>query len=252
MKVLYNDATVAECAPEEELHIIRHTCAHTLAQAVKRLYPQAHFGYGPATENGFYYDIDLGDSKVSEEDFPAIEAEMAKIVKENLKVETFELSRDEAKKLMEERGELYKAEHIDDLPDDARITFYQQGEYIDMCVGPHLTYTKAIKAFKLTGVSGAYWKGDKDNKMLTRINGTAFKTKHELAEHERLLAEAAKRDHRKIGQEMELFMFADEGPGFPFWLPNGTKLKSSLEDYWRDMMAAYHYDVIETPMILSR
>ena len=252
MKVLYNDATVAECAPEEELHIIRHTCAHTLAQAVKRLYPQAHFGYGPATENGFYYDIDLGDSKVSEEDFPAIEAEMAKIVKENLKVETFELSRDEAKKLMEERGELYKAEHIDDLPDDARITFYQQGEYIDMCVGPHLTYTKAIKAFKLTGVSGAYWKGDKDNKMLTRINGTAFKTKDELAEHERLLAEAAKRDHRKIGQEMELFMFADEGPGFPFWLPNGTKLKSSLEDYWRDMMAAYHYDVIETPMILSR
>jgi len=252
MKVLYNDGHVAECAPEEELHIIRHTCSHTLAQAVKRLYPQAKFGYGPATENGFYYDIDLGDAKVSEDDFAAIEAEMKKIVKENLKVETFELPRDEAKKLMEERGELYKSEHIDDLPEDARITFYQQGEYIDMCVGPHIMYTKGLKAFKLTAVSGAYWKGDKANKMLTRINGTAFKTKEELAEHERLLAEAAKRDHRKIGQEMELFMFAEEGPGFPFWLPNGTKLKNALINYWHDMMAAYNYEEIETPQVLSR
>ena len=252
MKVLYNDGHVAECAPEEELHIIRHTCSHTLAQAVKRLYPQAKFGYGPATENGFYYDIDLGDAKVSEDDFAAIEAEMKKIVKENLKVETFELPRDEAKKLMEERGEFYKSEHIDDLPEDARITFYQQGEYIDMCVGPHIMYTKGLKAFKLTAVSGAYWKGDKANKMLTRINGTAFKTKEELAEHERLLAEAAKRDHRKIGQEMELFMFAEEGPGFPFWLPNGTKLKNALINYWHDMMAAYNYEEIETPQVLSR
>ncbi len=252
MKVLYNDGHVAECAPEEEQHIIRHTCAHTLAQAVKRLYPQAKFGYGPATENGFYYDIDLGEAKVSEEDFPAIEDEMKKIVKENLKVTCFELPRDEAKRLMEERGESYKSEHIDDLPADARITFYQQGEYIDMCVGPHVMYTKALKAFKLTGVSGAYWKGDKDNKMLTRINGTAFKTKEELAEHERLLAEAAKRDHRKIGQEMELFMFAEEGPGFPFWLPNGTRLKNALISYWHEKMAEYRYEEIETPLILSR
>ena len=252
MKVLYNDGHVAECAPEEEQHIIRHTCAHTLAQAVKRLYPQAKFGYGPATENGFYYDIDLGEAKVSEEDFPAIEDEMKKIVKENLKITTFELPRDEAKKLMEERGETYKSEHIDDLPADARITFYQQGEYIDMCVGPHVMYTKALKAFKLTGVSGAYWKGDKDNKMLTRINGTAFKTKEELVEHERLLAEAAKRDHRKIGQEMELFMFAEEGPGFPFWLPNGTRLKNALITYWHEKMAEYSYEEIETPQILSR
>ncbi len=252
MKVLYNDGHVAECAPEEEQHIIRHTCAHTLAQAVKRLYPQAKFGYGPATENGFYYDIDLGEAKVSEEDFPAIEDEMKKIVKENLKITTFELPRDEAKKLMEERGETYKSEHIDDLPADARITFYQQGEYIDMCVGPHVMYTKALKAFKLTGVSGAYWKGDKDNKMLTRINGTAFKTKEELVEHERLLAEAAKRDHRKIGQEMELFMFAEEGPGFPFWLPNGTRLKNALIAYWHEKMAEYSYEEIETPQILSR
>jgi len=252
MKVLYNDGTVAECAEDEELHIIRHTCAHTLAQAVKRLYPQAKFGYGPANENGFYYDIDLGDAKISEEYFPAIEAEMQKIIKENLKVETFELPRDEAKKLMEERGETYKSEHIDDLPEDARITFYKQGEYIDMCVGPHLTYTKAIKAFKLNNVSGAYWKGDKDNKMLTRIGGTAFKTKDELAEHERLLEEAAKRDHRKIGQEMELFMFAEEGPGFPFWLPNGTRLKNALKSYWHEMMMRYNYEEIETPQIMSR
>ena len=219
---------------------------------MKRLYPEAHFGYGPATENGFYYDIDLGDKKVSEEEFAAIEAEMKKIVKENLKIETFELPRDEAKKLMEERGELYKAEHIDDLPEDARITFYQQGEYIDMCVGPHIMYTKGLKAFKVTAVSGAYWKGDKDNKMLTRINGTAFKTKEELAEHERLLEEAAKRDHRKIGQEMDLFMFAEEGPGFPFWLPNGTRMKNQLINYWHDMMANYNYEEIETPQILSR
>ncbi|MDO4534096.1 MAG: threonine--tRNA ligase, partial [Coriobacteriia bacterium] len=161
MKVLYNDGHVGECTPEEELHIIRHTCSHTLAQAIKRLYPEAHFGYGPATDNGFYYDVDLGDTKISEEDFAAIEAEMKKIVKENLKIETFELPRDEAKKLMQERGELYKAEHIDDLPEDARITFYQQGEYIDMCVGPHIMYTKGLKAFKVTAVSGAYWKGDK-------------------------------------------------------------------------------------------
>ena len=200
----------------------------------------------------FYYDIDLGDKKVSEEDFAAIEAEMKKIVKENLKIETFELPRDEAKKLMESRGEIYKSEHIDDLPEDARITFYQQGEYIDMCVGPHIMYTKGLKAFKVTAVSGAYWKGDKDNKMLTRINGTAFKTKEELAEHERLLEEAAKRDHRKIGQEMELFMFAEEGPGFPFWLPNGTRMKNQLINYWHDMMANYNYEEIETPQILSR
>ena len=252
MKVLFNDGTVGECAPEEEVHVIRHSAAHIMAQAIKRLYPNTHFGYGPATENGFYYDVDLGDAHISEDDFPAIEAEMKKIAKENLKFTTFELPRNEAKALMAERGELYKAEHIDDLDPDARITFFQQGEYIDMCVGPHITYTKALKAFKLTGVSGAYWKNDASNKMLTRINGIAFPTKEELDAHLAFIEEAKKRDHRRIGQEMELFMFADEGPGFPFWLPNGMRLKNSLMDYWHEMQTAYGYDEVQTPIILSR
>ena len=252
MKVLYNDGHVAECEQGEELDVLRHSAAHIMAQAIKRLYPHADFGYGPSTENGFYYDIDLGDTKITEDDFPAIEAEMRKICKENLKFSTFELPREEAVALMEERQEKYKVEHIGDLAEDARITFYQQGEYIDMCVGPHIMYTKALKAFKLTATSGAYWKGDKDNKMLTRINGIAFETKEELAEYERMIEEAKKRDHRKIGAEMELFMFADEGPGFPFWLPNGTKLKNALIEYWHEMMAKYDYDEVETPQILSR
>ncbi len=239
MKVLYNDGHVDECPADEELHVIRHTAAHILAQAIKRLYPEADFGYGPATENGFYYDIDLNGAKVNEDDFPAIEAEMKKIVKENLKVETYELPRAEAIKHMEERGEKYKV-------------FYKQGEYVDMCVGPHLMYTKALKAFKLTGVSGAYWKDDKDNKMLTRINGIAFRNKDELAEWERLREEAAKRDHRRIGKEMDLFMMSEAGPGFPFWLPNGMRVRNSLMQYWQEMQDAYGYEQIQTPIILSR
>ena len=253
MKVLFNDGHVGEIEADEELHVIRHSASHILAQAIKRLYPEADFGYGPATENGFYYDIDLPEGvKISEEDFPAIEEQMRKICKENLKFETYELPRAEAIAHMEERGEKYKVEHIGDLAEDARITFYKQGEYVDMCVGPHLMYTKALKAFKLTGVSGAYWKNDAKNKMLTRINGVAFRSKAELAEYERLIEEAKKRDHRKIGQEMELFMFADEGPGFPFWLPNGMRLKNALMDYWHDMQEAYGYDEVTTPIILSR
>ena len=253
MKALFNDGSVTEVAPEEELHIIRHSAAHIMAQAIKRLYPEADFAYGPATDNGFFYDVDLPEgTKISADDFGAIEAEMKKIVKENLKFSAFELPREEAIALMEERGEKYKVEHIGDLDEDARITFYQQGEYIDMCVGPHICYTKALKAFKLTGVSGAYWKDDAKNKMLTRINGIAFPTKEELDEHLRLLEEAKKRDHRRIGQEMELFMMADEGPGFPFWLPNGMRLKNALVDYWHDMQAKYGYEEVQTPIILSR
>ncbi len=252
MKVLYNDGHVAECPAEEEVHVLRHSAAHIMAQAIKRLYPQADFGYGPATDNGFFYDIDLGDQKISEEDLPIIEDEMKKICKENLKFSVFELPRAEAVKLMQDRNEKYKVEHIGDLPEDARITFYQQGEYIDMCVGPHICYTKALKAFKLTHVSGAYWKGDKNNKMLTRINGIAFKTKDDLKEYEHMQEEAAKRDHRKIGQEMELFMMADEGPGFPFWLPNGMRLKNSLMNYWIEKQEEYGYDQVDTPIILSK
>lgn len=252
MKVLYNDGHIDECPEDEELHVLRHSAAHILAQAVKRLYPEARFGYGPANDNGFYYDIDLGDAKISEDDLPTIEAEMKKIVKENLKFTVFELPREEAVTFMTERGESYKAEHIGDLPEDVRLTFYQQGEYVDMCVGPHITYTKALKAFKLTNVSGAYWKGDAANKMLTRIGGVAFRTKEELAHHEELLAEAEKRDHRKIGREMELFMMADEGPGFPFWLPNGMRMKNALTQYWMEMQEAYDYEQVDTPIILSR
>ena len=252
MKVIYNDGHVAECPEDEELHVIRHTAAHILAQAVKRLYPEAHFAYGPATEKGFYYDVDLGDKKLSDEDLPAIEAEMAKIVKENLPIKPFVLSREDAVKLMEERGEIYKVEHIGDLPEDAVLSFYQQGEYIDMCIGPHLTYTKALKAFKLTQLSGAYWKNDKNNIMLTRIGGTAFRTREELEEYNKLMEEAARRDHRRIGKEMNLFMLCDEGPGFPFFLPKGMALKNALIDYWRDIHYKANYVEVSTPLIMNR
>ena len=252
MKVIYNDGTVNECPKDEELHVIRHTAAHIMAQAIKRLYPQADFGYGPATENGFYYDVDLGDMTISDDDLPKIEAEMKKITKENLPIKAYILPRPEAIKLMQERGEKYKVEHINDLPEDAQISFYQQGEYIDMCVGPHLTYTKALKAFKLTQVSGAYWKADKNNKMLTRINGIAFGSQEELDSYLKLMEEAARRDHRKIGKEMKLFMLRDEAPGFPFFLPNGMVLKNELIDYWRDLHKANGYVEISTPLIMNR
>ncbi len=252
MKVIYNDGTVSECSPEEELHVIRHTAAHVMAQAIKRLYPQADFAYGPATEKGFYYDVDLGETKLSDEDLQKIEDEMRKIVKENLPIKPSILPREEAIALMESRGEKYKVEHIGELPEDAKISFYTQGEYVDMCVGPHLCYTKALKAFKITGQSGAYWKNDKNNTMLTRINGIAFRTQKELDDYLVLLAEAEKRDHRKIGKEMGLFMMSEEAPGFPFFLPKGMALKNALIDYWRDIHARENYVEVSTPLIMNR
>ena len=252
MKVIYKDGHAAECPQDEELHVIRHTAAHILAQAVKRLYPQARFAYGPATEKGFYYDVDLGETKLSDEDFPAIEAEMAKIVKENLPIKPFILSREDAIKLMQERGEIYKVEHIGDLPEDAELSFFQQGEYVDMCVGPHLCYTKALKAFKITQLSGAYWKNDKNNIMLTRIGGIAFRNQDELQAHLKLMEEAERRDHRRIGKEMGLFMLCDEGPGFPFFLPKGMAIKNALIDYWRDIHYANGYVEVQTPLIMNR
>ena len=252
MKIIYNNGTTAECPQEEELHVIRHTAAHIMAQAVKHLYPNAHFAYGPATEKGFHYDIDLGDIKLSEEDLPAIEKEMQAIVKQNLPIKPFALSRDEAIQLMQDRGEVYKVEHIGDLPEDTTLTFYQQGDYIDMCVGPHLCYTKALKAFKLTALSGAYWKNDKDNKMLTRISGVAFRDKEELTQWQTMMEEAERRDHRKIGKEMNLFMLSDEGPGFPFFLPNGMVIKNALIDYWRDIHYDAGYVEVSTPMMMNR
>ena len=253
MKIIFNDGTVKEAEKEEELHVIRHTAAHVLAQAVKRLYPHADFAFGPATEKGFYYDVDLGDTKLSDDDLPKIEAEMKKIVKENLPIKAFILPREDAIRLMEERSEKYKIEHIkEDLAEDVPLSFYQQGEYIDMCVGPHLTYTKALKAFKLTQTSGAYWKGDKNNKMLTRINGIAFASQEELDAHLKLLEEAEKRDHRKIGKEMNLFMMSDEGPGFPFFLPKGMAIKNTLIDYWRNIHYRDGYVEVSTPLIMNR
>ena len=252
MKIIYKDGTVAECPEELELEVIRHSAAHIMAQAIKRLWPHADFGYGPATEKGFYYDVDLGNTKLADEDLVSIENEMKKIVKENLPIKPFILGREEAVKLMQERGAKYKEEHIGDLDPDAEISFFQQGDYIDMCTGPHLCYTKALKAFKVTQQSGAYWKNDKDNKMLTRINGIAFRTQQELEEYLKLMEEAERRDHRRIGKEMGLFMMCDEGPGFPFFLPKGMDLRNALIDYWREIHTRSGYVEISTPIILSR
>ena len=252
MKIIYNDGSQGECPIEEELHVLRHSAAHIMAQAIKRLYPEADFAYGPANEKGFYYDVDLGDRKLTDEDLAAIEKEMKKIVKENLPFKAFVLPREEAIKLMEERGEKYKVEHIGDLAPDAKISFYQQGEYIDMCVGPHIAYTKALKAFKILGQSGAYWKNDSNNKMLTRVKGTAFRTQQELDDYLRMLEEAEKRDHRRIGKQMGLFMLCDEAPGFPFFLPKGMAIKNALIDYWREIHYRDGYVEVSTPLIMNR
>ena len=252
MKIIYKDGTVAECPPEEELHVLRHSAAHIMAQAIKRLFPEADFAFGPATQNGFYYDVDLGDRKLTQEDLDAIEKEMKKITKENLPFKAFILNREDSKKLMEERGEKYKLEHMDDLADETEFSFFQQGEYVDMCLGPHLLYTKALKAFKITQQSGAYWKDDKDNKMLTRINGVAFRSTEELDAYMKQLEEAKKRDHRKLGKELGLYAFRDEAPGFPFYLPKGMVLRNTLIDYWRKVHKKWDYVEISTPQIMRR
>ncbi len=250
MKIIDKHGVVSECPESEELQVIRHTAAHIMAQAVQRLYPHADFGYGPATEKGFYYDIDLGDTKLSDEDLEKIEAEMRKIVKENLPIRPFILPREEALALMRERGAKYKEEHIGDLPEDAEISFFKQGDYIDMCTGPHLCYTKALKVFKITGQSGAYWKNDKNNRMLTRINGTAFAKAEELEAYLKELAEAEQRDHRRIGKEMGLFMTDDlVGKGLPMYLPNGYIIWQQLENYIREKERRLGYLHVMTPCV---
>lgn len=252
MKIIYKDGTVGECPQEEELHVLRHTAAHIMAQAIKRLYPQADFAFGPATQNGFYYDVDLGDTKLTNEDLEAIEKEMKKITKENLPIKSFILPREEAKKLMEERGEKYKVEHMADLADETEFSFFQQGEYVDMCLGPHLTYTKALKAFKITQQSGAYWRDDSSNKMLTRINGVAFRSAEELEEWDRQQQEARERDHRKIGREMQLFMTDDlVGKGLPMFLPNGYIVWQELENYIKEKERRLGYHHVMTPCVGS-
>ena len=232
-----------------ELQTIRHSAAHILAQAVKRLYPETKLAIGPAIENGFYYDMD-SPIVFTPETLETIEKEMQKIVKENLKIERFVLPRAEALELM--KDEPYKTELINELPEGEEISFYKQGEFTDLCAGPHVSYTKKVKAFKLLNVTGAYWRGDSSNKMLQRIYGTAFKTKEELEEYVTMLEEAKKRDHRKLGKELGLFMLLDEGPGFPFFLPNGMILKNQLIEYWREIHKKYGYVEVSTPMILNR
>ena len=236
---------------KEGREVFRHTSSHILAQAIKRLYPDAKLAIGPAIDNGFYYDIDLEHSLVPE-DLEALEKEMKKIAKEDLKIERFELPREEAIKLMQEKGEDYKVELIEDLPEDAVISFYKQGDFTDLCAGPHLLSTKKVKAVKLTSVAGAYWRGDENRKMLQRIYGVSFEKNKDLEEHLHMLEEAKKRDHRKLGKELGLFMIPEEGPGFPLMLPKGMALKNALLEYWREVHRAANYVEIETPIILNR
>lgn len=246
-----DEVTILTFEDKNGKDVFRHTSAHILAQAVKRLYPETKLTIGPSIENGFYYDFD-SEHKFTLEDLALIEKEMEKIVQENYAIERFELPREEAIKLMSEKGEDYKVELINDLPEDEIISFYKQGEFIDLCAGPHLPSTKSVKAFKLLSLAGAYWKGDSNNKTLQRIYGTSFPKKKLLDEHLARLEEAKKRDHRKLGKELKLFTLMDEGPGFPFFLPNGVVLKNILIDYWRELHRKYEYIEIETPLILNR
>ena len=220
---------------EKGLAALRHTASHVMAQAVKRLYPETKLAIGPSIADGFYYDVDPA-TPLTAEDLPKIEAEMKKIIKEALPLERFTLPRNEAIEFMKEKEEPYKVELIEDLPEDAEISFYRQGDFTDLCAGPHMMNTKGVgKAFKLMNLAGAYWRGSEKNKMLTRIYATAFATKEDLEAYITMMEEAKKRDHRKLGKELGLFMMHDAGPGFPFFLPKGMVLKNTLLDYWREI-----------------
>ena len=250
---LSHDASVEFVVPESEegLHAIRHTAAHIMAQAIQHLFPDVKFAIGPAIANGFYYDLD-SEHVFTPEDLAAIEKEMAKIIKANIPLVRAEIPRAEALKMFEEKNEKYKVELINDLPEDAIISTYTQGDFTDLCAGPHCPSTGRVKAFKLQSIAGAYWRGDEHNKMLQRIYGTAFPSKEKLDAYLHMLEEAAKRDHRKLGKELDLFSIQDEGPGFPFFHPNGMIIKNTLIDYWREVHRRYGYYEIQTPMILSR
>lgn len=249
MKYINNKSEVYEA--DVDVQIIRHTTAHILAQAVKRLYPEAKLAIGPAIDTGFYYDIDL-DYHLTDEDLVKLEGEMKKIIKENLKVESFVLPRKEAIALMKERNEDYKVMLIEDLPEDETLSFFKQGEFIDLCVGPHLLYTKAVKAFKLFNVTGAYWRGSEKNKMLQRIYGTAFDSKEKLEEHLKLLEEAKLRDHRNIGKDLNIFMTHKlVGSGLPLYLPNGATIRRTLERYIQDKELELGYSHVYTPSLAN-
>ncbi len=238
-------------ADEEGRRVYRHTASHVLAQAVKALYPDAKLAIGPAIDNGFYYDFDCAESFTTD-DFKKIEKEMERVIKANYPLERFELPRAEALELMQSKGEPYKVELINDLPEDAVISFYRQGDFVDLCAGPHLPSTGYVKAVKIMSVAGAYWRGSEKNKMLQRLYATAFPKKADLEAYVQQLEEAKKRDHRKLGRELDLFDVLDEGPGFPFFYPKGMVLRNILEDYWRKIHREHGYEEIKTPMILNR
>lgn len=253
MKIILHDGSVAEASFDDELgrKAYRHTTSHILAQAVKRLFPDAKLAIGPSIADGFYYDFDR-ETPFTAEELTRLEGEMRKIIKEALPLERFTLPRHDAIKLMEERGEPYKIELIKDLPEDEELSFFRQGEFVDLCAGPHLMNTSVVKAYKLTSVAGAYWRGSEKNKMLTRIYGTAFAKAADLEEYLKRIEEAKRRDHRKLGRELGIFDIMDEGPGFPFFLPNGMILKNTLIDYWRELHTREGYHEISTPIMLSR
>ena len=232
-------------------HTLRHTASHILAQAVKRLWPEAKLAIGPAIDKGFYYDIDM-EHTLTPEDLGKIEKEMSRIVKENLPITKSVMPRQEAIEFFKSKNEDYKVELIQDLPEDAIISCYSQGDFIDLCAGPHVASTGKVKAFKLQSIAGAYWRGDEKNKMLQRIYGTAFEKKEELDAYLHMLEEAAKRDHRKLGKELGLFVIKEEGPGFPFFLPKGMALRNELENFWREVHHDFEYDEIRTPIILNK
>ncbi|HPJ02410.1 MAG TPA: threonine--tRNA ligase [Candidatus Limiplasma sp.] len=238
-------------ADEDGKKVFRHSCSHLMAMAVLELYPDAKLAIGPAIENGFYYDFDI-DPPIKVDDLPAIEKAMDKIMRQSLRPKRFTLPRGEAIDLMKEKNAPYKVELIEDLPEDATLSFYQMGDFVDLCAGPHLPNLNYIKAFKLTHTAGAYWRGDEHKKMLCRIYGTCFPTKAELSEYLVMLEEAKKRDHRKLGRELDLFDLRDEGPGFPFFYPKGMVLRNVLEDYWRKIHRKCGYEEIKTPMMLNR
>ena len=237
---------------EKGLAALRHTASHVMAQAVKRLYPNTKLAIGPSIADGLYYDMEF-ETPLTSDDFGKIEAEMKKIIKEDLKIERFTKSREDAIAFMKEKGEPYKVELIEDLPEGEEISFYSQGEFVDLCAGPHLMSTKGVgKAFKIMSLAGAYWRGDEHNKMLTRLYATAFGKKEELEAYITMMEEAKKRDHRKLGKELGLFMMHEAGPGFPFFLPKGMVLKNTLLDYWRQIHKKAGYVEVSTPIILNR
>jgi len=256
MKIITKDGTLAEVDGAEALHALRHTASHIMAQAIKHLYGGADgkavkLAIGPAIDTGFYYDIDT-DRKITDEDLADIENEMKNIVKQNLPLQRSVLSRNDALKKFSDENETYKVELIENLPEDAEISLFTQGDFTDLCAGPHVQSTGKVKAFKLMSIAGAYWRGDEKNKMLQRIYGTAFENRDELKDYLHMLEEAARRDHRKLGKELDLFSLHDEGPGFPFFHPNGMIIRNELINYWREVHRRYGYQEIKTPIILNR